>query len=538
MKNTDSNGYYGNSPKNIKNVSKKKKRHINKGLVWLILFIAAACFFVSFWGMPMFPRKWSFIVLGVLLVILLFTGLCTSKAKRRGTWTKVLNSILAVFLFIGSAAMPYYTDKISSLFTSAVGNTITINLYVMTADYKAEHTDLFTDSNTISVPSDGQQVSNLDDYTNAVYGTSSSVDEDNQSYAISQLRKDCGSSVKLINSESVADSAAALYSNKTDIMVMAQSYAATISDIAGYENFDKDTQILYSYKREIKASSLTANTELTTKPFTIFIAGNDQTGDLSLEGRTDVDMIITADAVTGQCSIVNLPRDSYVANPYYDDDKDKLTHLGLKGIDNTLKGTSNLLNVDISSYMIVNFDTFMEIISALGNITIDNPYAFTAIDGQSFAEGSITLDAAGALMYCRERENLPDGDFGRNAHQQIVMKAIISKLTSADVITHFDSLLTSLNGKFLTNLSSDSIYALCQKQLNDSIDWNIVTYHVEGTTGYEECASATGQNLSVVYPYTNQIEFVSKVMKQIIAGDTVEQEELPEGSFKSSDSDN
>ena len=45
----------------------------------------------------------------------------------------------------------------------------------------------------------------------------------------------------------------------------------------------------------------------------------------------------------------------------------------------------------------------------------------------------------------------------------------------------------------------------------------------------EECASALGQQLSVVYPYENQLSFVSDVIDSLISGDTLSQEELPAG---------
>ena len=116
-------------------------------------------------------------------------------------------------------------------------------------------------------------------------------------------------------------------------------------------------------------------------------------------------------------------------------------------------------------------------------------------------------------------------------HQQLVMKGIISKLTSSEVITKFNSLLDGINGQFLTNISSNSIYALAQKQLDEGIEWNIVNYHVGGETGMEVCASATGQYLSVVYPYDNQIEFVKEEIQKVVNGETITQQELPEGEI-------
>ena len=48
----------------------------------------------------------------------------------------------------------------------------------------------------------------------------------------------------------------------------------------------------------------------------------------------------------------------------------------------------------------------------------------------------------------------------------------------------------------------------------------------------EECASAPGQLLSVVYPYDSQIQFVSGVIDDVFAGEIMTQQQLPEGSFE------
>ena len=101
-------------------------------------------------------------------------------------------------------------------------------------------------------------------------------------------------------------------------------------------------------------------------------------------------------------------------------------------------------------------------------------------------------------------------------------------------IVHFNSILDAIKNDFLTNVSSDALYGFVNKQLSEGMQWNIVSYHILGETGLEVCASAPGQELSVVYPYPNQVEFVKNVMDQIDAGDIVEQEDLPDGKYKTS----
>ena len=484
----------------------------------------------------MFPKKWSFLVLFLLAGILLLTGIFTAVFSPRNRIQKFINCTLALCLGFVSVLTPYYINKITELFESALGDKVRINLYVLTDEYKSKYPDTFRNVITLPEMDSNGNFKNVDmkDYADAVYGTTIETDTTNQQYALKQLKQLCGKQVQTIDKNALSDAVQAFYDNHTDILIMSEALAGTISDMQGFENFETDTKILYSFDRPIDASaSDTVAVDMTTKPFTIFFGGNDTTGALSLEGRTDVNMTVTVNPNTHQILISNLPRDSWVKNPYYNEKRDKLTQLGLVGIDNTLKGLGDIYGIEIPNYVIVNFDTFMVIIQALKGVTIDNPYAFTAIDGQYFPEGTIGLDGAGALMYVRERQNLPDGDFGRNMHQQIVMRAMIEKLCSPDIMMQINSIIDGMNGMFLTNISMNSIWALVNKQLDEGIEWNIVNYHVGGETGMEICASATGQYLSVVYPYDNQIEFVRNEIQKVMDGETITQEELPEGKITS-----
>ena len=522
--------------KRKKKKKKKRKRRLSSQFYWMLLVISAIATFLVLFNAPMFPKKWSFLVLLLLAGILLLTGIFTAVFSPRNRIQKFINCTLALCLGFVSVLTPYYINKITELFESALGDKVRINLYVLTDEYKSQYPDTFRNVITLPEMDSNGNFKNVDmkDYADAVYGTTIETDTTNQQYALKQLKQLCGKQVQTIDKNALSDAVQAFYNNHTDILIMSEALAGTISDMQGFENFETDTKILYSFDRPIDASaSDTVAVDMTTKPFTIFFGGNDTTGALSLEGRTDVNMTVTVNPNTHQIIISNLPRDSWVKNPYYNDKRDKLTHLGLAGIDNTLMGLGNIYGIEIPNYMIVNFDTFMVIIQALKGVTIDNPYAFTAIDGQYFPEGTIGLDGAGALMYVRERQNLPDGDFGRNMHQQIVMRAIIEKLCSPDIMMQINSIIDGMNGMFLTNISMNSIWALVNKQLDEGIEWNIVNYHVGGETGMEICASATGQYLSVVYPYDNQIEFVRNEIQKVMDGETITQEELPEGRITS-----
>ncbi len=52
-----------------------------------------------------------------------------------------------------------------------------------------------------------------------------------------------------------------------------------------------------------------------------------------------------------------------------------------------------------------------------------------------------------------------------------------------------------------------------------------------GDVDMNEVATAPGQMLSIVYPYTTHVDFVSDVIQKVLNGEEVEQEEMPEGDY-------
>lgn len=505
---------------------RKKKRVLNARFVWMILLVISAIFFVVIYNMPMIPSKWKMLCLLALGAMLAVT-LLLSTLFFRSAFVKFIELLLCVVMATASVLLPHYTSRISEIIDTATGTTTKISLYVMSEDYRSEHTDVFSTTEVSE---------NLSDYASSVFITAIAVDSTNQNYVLEQLQSDLGAAVSTIDRTSVVEAAASLYNNEGDVMILSDTMRNMITETEGYENFLSETTVIATYYKEVETEVVTSDATLTETPFCIFFGGNDEEGDLYLEGRTDVDMVVTVNPNTHQIAIVSFPRDSYIANPAYGDGYyDKLTHLGLSGIQNTLDGLNDLLGLDdvIDNYVVVNFTTFRNIIDAVGGVDVENDVSFTAVDGQYYPEGTIHLEGEYALMYVRERYAFTDGDFERNYHQQLVMKAIIEKVASAEVIMYFDELLDALEGTFMTNLSSDSIYALCQKQLDENISWNIVTYHITGSYDYGYCAAA-GQTLSVVDPYDNQVEYVSSVIQDVLNGNIVTQEELPDGENYSS----
>lgn len=508
-----------------------KKKILNPILFWFPAYLAAIIFASIFWNMPMFPHKWSWYVIGGLTVLLVLLYVLTKWKKIPRLLMRVINLALASALIILSCLMPIYKAKLSSVISDneqPKENYITMNLYVMSDSYKKAHADLFSSDTNFSQKKD--ELSDLKQYIDSTFITTMTIDRDNQRNALNEVKNLLDKqNLNVADKNSLTDAVSALYQDEAQVLILNQDYVSMITDDQAYASFTNDTRILYTIRLKSDVSVASSDTELTTQPFSIFFAGNDQEGELSLTGRTDVDMLVTVNPVSHQIVISSFPRDSLVPNPALGNSPDKLTHLGLQGLQNTMTELSSLLDTPINNYVLINFTTYRTIIDALGGVDVVNDISFTALDDQYFPEGTLHLEGDSALMYVRERYAFTNGDFERNLHQQMVMNAIISKLTSAAMITKFDSLLTSLKGTFLTNLTDSSIYSLCQKQLDENISWNIVNYRVEGDYGTSICASSGSTPLSVVLPFSNQISFISSEIDKVEAGETITQQELPTG---------
>ena len=500
------------------NNTNRPKRKVGAGFFWVVQLLASILVILALYTTGLLPLSWILYAASALSLLLVFTGYLSFKFYKNG-FVKFIDILLSLFLLVVSVALPYYNSKILRLFNSLVGNTTRINLYVMTEDYKAAHPDYFFDT----FSSD-----NLQDYANASFLTSLSSDTDNQVYALDKVREEIGDGFSISDQENLMAAVEALYRGDGDVLVMSQKFESFVSDNEAFANFRADTKIIASYEREVESNIRKGDQSLTKEPFAVFVCGNDEEGDLSTEGRTDVNIVLVVNPNTGQMIQINIPRDTYIPNPAYGNVYDKLTHLGVNGIENSLQGLSNYLEVNINNYILINFTTYRQVIDSLGGIDVENPYGFGFWDNPDiwFEEGALHLNGEDALLYVRERKTLPDGDFGRVMHQQLVMKSIIKKMTSREIIYRFDDVLDGLNGKFLTNMSGEGIYGLTQKQLRDGTDWDTISYRIIGYTDMASCAISPYELLSVVVPYEEQVAIIKEEIQKLLRGETITQLEL------------
>ena len=235
--------------------------------------------------------------------------------------------------------------------------------------------------------------------------------------------------------------------------------------------------------------------------FVMYLGGSDTRGS-SLPDRTrnDVNLLMVVNPVKKKILIVTTPRDYYVANPACGGSRDKLTHCGIYGINNSVNAMAGLYGIGISYYAQINFAGLAKLVDSIGGIDVYADVEFTAVNKYHFNKGMNHLNGDQAVYFARERKTLGSGDFDRGRNQMKVLTAVLNKLTSSTtLLNNYSSILNNLSGMFKTSLSYDEITALVKMQISDGASWNIESYATNGIAGWDYTASMPGYKLWVAY---------------------------------------
>lgn len=261
------------------------------------------------------------------------------------------------------------------------------------------------------------------------------------------------------------------------------------------------TKVIDSSEVEIKIEVEKDDVDILTKPFTVYITGNDRYGSITGVSRSDVNMLVTINIKEGKALITNIPRDYYVSLDGKNA-KDKLTHAGIYGIDSSMKTIENLLNIDINYYLKVNFTSVEKVVDTLGGIEVNSNYAFTSMDGHYYKKGINKLNGKETLSFVRERHAFDSigGDRIRGENQQLVIQAIVNKALTPAILTKYNGILNSLDGNFMTDFDDKNISKVIKYQLDKNPSWQFETISLTGSDSKEFTYSYPSQKLYVMIP--------------------------------------
>ena len=500
-------------------------------LIWIGQIAAEAWAGYHVWQLNMVPLRLLMLALVVLSLLWILEGLLffygnrLPKGRRKGLVCRLIPCILIVLTVLISIYGVFAAQKVGETVESVTetkAHTTTYGVYVRKED-RAE---------------------SLDDAADYTFGVTSSYDPQNTAVAIRQLRNHFDTKIKTVDHDSVQEMVDELFDENVDAILINQAYVTILKELEDYKDFSDNTRLIQEIVVEqqsapvsskttnqsdegLPATNLTPVNDITKDPFVVYLSGSDTRSKTLETSNSDVNILVVINPETKQILLLNTPRDYYIPNPAGGGKLDKLTHCGIYGINTSIEALSNLYDVTVNYYAQINFTGFETLIDAVGGVTIESDQEYTTHNGHyQIHKGTNKLDGAEALGFVRERYAFTTGDNQRGENQMLVLSQVIDKLTSARLITNYNAILNSLQGMFITNVSSEEIQSLVKMQLRDGGDWNIKSFAVTGNTGNDITFSIPRTPVSVMYQDEALVRRGAELVDRVIAGEILEDEDV------------
>ncbi|QEK18916.1 Putative transcriptional regulator YwtF [[Clostridium] hylemonae DSM 15053] len=188
------------------------------------------------------------------------------------------------------------------------------------------------------------------------------MDQENNGKMIEDVQKVIGRDMKLEEYDTLQEEAEALLKGRIDAAIYNEAFAGILDD--AIEDYSSEIRILYQYGIDTPVEADEADIET---PFNIYISGIDVSGPITTNSRSDVNIIMTVNPSTKKILLTTTPRDYYVPIPDISgEQRDKLTHAGIYGVDVSMNTLERIYGIDISYYARVNFTSLITIVDALG----------------------------------------------------------------------------------------------------------------------------------------------------------------------------
>lgn len=468
----------------------KKTLHMAGKLITLIQLILAVGLIAVIWNSGLVPTKYLVAIIIVLLILFGVTfGLQYVKNK-----VYIVGIVLSIILSILQAIGIVYMLKADKLMADVGG-----------ANYKTD--------NMIVVVKKDNPASNLMDASMYRFGTQTAVDQENTQTMLDNINKALGREVKVEQYGTVQELANALLEGRVDAAVYNQALDGLITD--SIEDYSDKVRVLYHYGIETELEQETADVG---EPFNVYISGIDVDGPITTNSRSDVNIIMTVNPNTKKILLTTTPRDYYVQIPDISgEQRDKLTHAGIYGVDASMRTLEQLYGIDISYYARVNFSSLVKIVDTLGGVDVDSDFEFDA-QGYHFQKGMNHLDGKQALAFSRERYSFEDGDNQRGKDQEKVLTAILNKAMSPAILSNASALIADVSDSVQTNMTQEEMAKFIKMQLNDGASWTIESQSATGNGDTQACYSSGDQPLYVMWPDEAVVQSISAKMNEILNG--------------------
>lgn len=496
--------------------AKRRKNRIQKAFKTVgemlvgIQILATLVFLLFTWRLGMIPVKYLAVGAGILLMFALILLIIQVVSRGKAIISKVVSLCMTGVLLFGSMYLYRTHSAVFDIFGDSSSVQVDSMIVVVRADDAAQ---------------------SVADTAGYLYGIQSG-ENNGMAETLAHVNEETGTQVQTSSYDSLNAEAGALLDGSVQAVIYNEGYGGMLGEV--YPEYDSKVRVIGQYSIENDSAAVkeiqgkAAQVNVQNETFSVYISGIDVYGPIATNSRSDVNIIATVNPQTKQVLLTSTPRDYYVTIPDISgDQRDKLTHAGIYGVDRSMATLANLYGIDIPFYVRVNFTSLIQIVDMMGGVDVYSEYAFTTSGNggpvMDVQQGVNHFDGQQALSFARERYNVPGGDNQRGKDQMAVIEAMIQKMMSPEMLIQAPSLIGSVSDSIDTNVSMDQIQKLVQDQLNNGGSWTIKSVAAEGSGDNNYCYSMPGSLLYVMNPDQASVDNIKSLMQMVQNGEQLPQ---------------
>lgn len=433
------------------------------------------------------------VLLASLPVILLVTALLVWCTLKNAKLSLALEILLAIVLIVALVLV----GKINSL-SDAISRTVQYEevqlVALATSDITAE-----------------------DDFSSYVLGYTNS--DDGAYERSSEILEENGKKVKESHPYASTDELYEdLLSGTTELMVLTSDTRSDLSLID--EEYESKIKVILAKKYELDAVAIKP-VDISNEPFTIYLCGADLSSgqDITSTGRGDVNILLTVNPNTAKVNLQVIPRDTFVYIPCRGGSS-KLSYSGWwGGVQSSIDSIEDKFGVEINYYAKINFNGLVDLVDALGGVTVYSHYTYTAGE-YSFVKGENYVSGEKALMFVRARKMLPENELSRGQHQMELIKGIFRKFAENPSYSSAMAVLNGLENNFVTNIPENDfgkVFELVVKLLPELE--TMENHTISGTYQWHYDEVREGYYQYYFYPDDGEIEKVRARIEAVLEGE-------------------
>ncbi|CAH0418753.1 LCP family protein [Periweissella ghanensis] len=254
-----------------------------------------------------------------------------------------------------------------------------------------------------------------------------------------------------------------------------------VGGVATYTYIKTQNLVNDSYKAAHNKQLRDPNDQIASrKPISVLLLGTD-TGAFNRteRGRTDTLILATVNPKQQKTTLMSIPRDTRTAIPGFPQlGKIKINAAYAYGSTGTAMNTvQKLVDSPVDYYVLINMGGLEKLIDEVDGVDVKSPLSFD-FAGYQFEKGqTYHMNGKKALEFSRMRHEDPQGDYGRQTRQRLVITALIKKIARPSTLAD-TSLLEELSKNVQTNLKFDQLRDLALNYRDGAK--KVVSDHMQG----------------------------------------------------------